>query len=397
MFGSEEFPSTGVSDIAGVFVDGDNFLFFSDGGPVRFDPGFPADPSFFDNGAGVLSTAYNGVSAPITFAALVNPALEVHTLKIATADTNDSIIDCGLFIRATSVILAVTEIVGTNGNDHLVGGAGLDALSGLAGIDTLEGGGSNDQLFGDAGDDTLLGQAGDDSHAGGPGNDLLIGGPGTDTALFFDATGPVQVNLGLVGAQLVGGGLGFDDLREIEDLSGGVFADVLRGNAGPNNLQGREGNDSLFGSGGDDVLFGNDGRDQLFGDAGNDFLVGGRSGDSLAGGPGSDFFAFEEPNQGAAVATNITAIAAGLAAGIDYDRILDFSAAEGDLVGPNQFAFDLPEGVSFLVPGTNGECRSGRRGHQNVLIVRVTYPAHELGELLKAQAAEPGSWARRAT
>ncbi len=244
------------------------------------------------------------------------------------------------------------SLVGTAGRDSLVGGPGFDTLEGREGDDVLEGGDGRDLLVGEAGADTLLGGAAEDSLVGGPGNDLIDGGAGIDTAIYGDATGPVRVSLSIAGPQAVGGGLGSDDLRGIEQLSGGPFNDTLTGDGGANNLQGREGNDRLVGGGADDELFGDEGQDRLFGGAGTDFLVGGPDGDDVTGGADPDAFAFGVPGDGAEVTANVTAAAFGLTAGVEYDRLLDFSTAQGDLVLLEASAFGLPQGP-FLVAGFN--------------------------------------------
>jgi Ca2+-binding RTX toxin-like protein len=245
--------------------------------------------------------------------------------------------------------------------DTQTGGVAGDTLVGTSGRDVLIGGGGNDQLEGRGGADSLAGGDGDDSLLGGEGNDALNGGPGEDTALFGDANGPLVVAL-VNGPQSVGGGLGFDTLVGIEDLSGGPFDDRVIGDGAANNLQGREGDDTVSGEGGDDTLFGDEGNDRLEGGGGSDFLVGGVGGDTCLGGAGPDFFAFEQPDQGTFVAGNVTIAAAGLTAGVDFDRILDFAA--GDLVGVNQIGFELAgevlAGVTYStinVPfnGTNAE------------------------------------------
>lgn len=234
-------------------------------------------------------------------------------------------------------------LVGTIGRDSLIGGRGDDLLDGRGGNDVFDGGDGRDQILGGPGIDRLLGGANDDSLLGGGGNDVIDGGPGIDSAFYVDATGPVRVNLGIAGPQAVGGGLGSDDLREIEQLSGSPFDDVLTGDGVANNLKGHVG---------DDVLFGDEGRDDLIGGAGSDFLIGGADGDDVTGGLAADFFAYELSGDGARVATNVTAASAGLTAGVEYDRLLDFSAVQGDLVGLRAVPFDLPQGPP-LVSGVN--------------------------------------------
>ena len=125
-------------------------------------------------------------------------------------------------------------------------------------------------LNGTAGNDVILGKAGNDVLHGGPGTDTLHGGDGNDTAHYFDATGPVTVNLTRTVFQDVGGGQGSDMLYSVENLTGGAFNDKLTGNAGDNILHGGAGDDWLVGGAGNDVLDGGAGNNVLHGGAGND-------------------------------------------------------------------------------------------------------------------------------
>jgi Ca2+-binding RTX toxin-like protein len=77
---------------------------------------------------------------------------------------------------------------------------------------------------------------------------------GLDTADYSDATSGVQVDLAIVGAQNVGGGLGNDTLVSIENLMGSHYNDTLLGNGGNNILNTMGGSDSVDGRGGADVL-----------------------------------------------------------------------------------------------------------------------------------------------
>lgn len=205
-----------------------------------------------------------------------------------------------------------------NGADKLQLGAFDDVAFGGAGNDTLLGGDGNDTLIGDdltystvakrlfsanTGNDSLLGGAGNDVLIGGGGNDTLDGGDGTDTASYIYATSAIQADLGLGKSD---GGEGKDVLRNIENLTGSIYADKLTGDTGNNTLNGDagsdtliggEGNDSLVGGdgadslsggSGDDALAGDNGNDRLNGDLGNDSLTGGSGNDSLNGGEGND-------------------------------------------------------------------------------------------------------------
>jgi Ca2+-binding RTX toxin-like protein len=132
------------------------------------------------------------------------------------------------------------------------------------------------------GADTIAAGSGDDRVFAGAGNDLANGGAG-------------------------------DDL-----LSGMEGDDSLVGSLGADTLAGGAGSDLLRGGDGNDLLMGGAGPDRLFGDAGDDLLVGGGGGDRLTGGDGADVFRW----------TGI----ADSPGGIEADRVLDFDAAEGDVL-----------------------------------------------------------------
>ena len=85
--------------------------------------------------------------------------------------------------------------------------------------------------------------------------------------------------------------------------------------------KGGTGNDTIKGNSADNYLFGYDGDDHLDGGAGNDQLEGGRGADTLSGGKGADTFIFASPLDGKA------------------DTILDYNAAEGDVLQLNHNIF----------------------------------------------------------
>ncbi|GLR72714.1 choice-of-anchor L domain-containing protein [Agaribacter marinus] len=98
LFGTEEFPTQSVTDILGVFVDGVNFAFFADGSLVN-NNGNPAN--FNNNAFGTavpFDVEYNGLSDVLSVVGLVDETRTTHTLKIAIADTSDTIFDSGLFV-----------------------------------------------------------------------------------------------------------------------------------------------------------------------------------------------------------------------------------------------------------------------------------------------------------
>ncbi|MEP7453918.1 calcium-binding protein [Phyllobacterium sp. SB3] len=206
-------------------------------------------------------------------------------------------------------------LVGGAGDDILTSGFGNDRLHGGDGDDVLISGGEGkssttggdrdgDQLYGDAGNDTLIGSSMSDRLYGGDGDDALFGGDEQDI-LYGDA-----------GADFMDGGLGGDyvdyraadtgvrvDLqnglghggiaegdiyRNIENIRGSDFSDVLIGNDANNLLLGFDGNDALYGGDGDDRLEGGDGDDLLMGGAGDDYFANEPGADHFDGGEGSD-------------------------------------------------------------------------------------------------------------
>jgi Ca2+-binding RTX toxin-like protein len=175
------------------------------------------------------------------------------------------------FIPATINLVATGAAQTLDLTGKLVLGGYL-ALSGSSDDETVTSGDSNDILHAGSGNDNYRGGGDDDRLHGEAGDDTLDGGAGSDEASYADASGFVTVHLGVAQAQDIGGGLGFDRLRDIENVTGGEFGNLLTGNAGTNILNGGGGADRLYGAAGDDVLIGGDGRDRIFGGGGNDSI-----------------------------------------------------------------------------------------------------------------------------
>ncbi len=95
----------------------------------------------------------------------------------------------------------------------------------------------------------IEGDAGDDRLVAGFGNDRLDGGDGSDTASFERASVGIAASLATGTAT----GMGYDSLRNIENLVGSRFADMLTGDGGANRLDGGAGSDWLAGGAGDDI------------------------------------------------------------------------------------------------------------------------------------------------
>jgi len=176
--------------------------------------------------------------------------------------------------------ISIEDVIGSNFSDVILGNAldnvlsgmnGNDALRGLGGRDTLFGGNGNDTLFGGQSNDRLDGGAGNDHLYGDQGADTLLGGQGTDTVDYSLMSARVTVDLS-VSARNAGAAAG-DLIREVENVTGSVYSDDLRGDHNANRLEGFRGNDILQGRGGNDTLDGGAGNDVMTGGVGADTFV----------------------------------------------------------------------------------------------------------------------------
>jgi Ca2+-binding RTX toxin-like protein len=207
------------------------------------------------------------------------------------------------------------SLMGGNGDDSLDGGEEDDTLFGGEGNDLLVGGShivsqpvldangyqafdadgnpvftipeisedkGNDWLDGGLGDDTLKGDAGNDFLIGGMGNDDFDGGADIDTVSYQSAASRVVVNLDetqaynnvenpfdlesgfAIASGTASDGFGSTDLlKNLENVIGSDFNDVLIGNSVNNVISALLGNDLVIGNAGDDTLDGGDGIDTV--------------------------------------------------------------------------------------------------------------------------------------
>lgn len=177
-------------------------------------------------------------------------------------------------------------IDGAGGDDQIFGDAGNDQLFGGKGDDTLEGGGDNDTLDGGEGDDVLKGGDGNDVFRDIAGDNTISGGAGTDTVdygAFFE--GRVTVDLEAGSAlheriiRTISGNfappterielIDQDALSLIENVTGSIGDDILRGDGRMNVIRGGFGEDTIDGGGGADRLTGGEGRDRFVFDDGD--------------------------------------------------------------------------------------------------------------------------------
>ncbi|MFK7751604.1 MAG: M10 family metallopeptidase C-terminal domain-containing protein [Sedimentitalea sp.] len=182
--------------------------------------------------------------------------------------------------------VTIEDATGGIADDVITGNAAANMLNGMAGNDKIYAGGRADRIDGGLGDDRMFGGKGNDVFDAGTGRDVFVGGLGIDTVNYSDAGPGLRIELETL-ARNTGSALG-DRLFDIENLVGGAYRDVLRGDENDNRIAGGDGQDLLDGRDGNDILRGDGDRDQLLGRAGNDTLFGGAGWDRLEGGAGDD-------------------------------------------------------------------------------------------------------------
>ena len=191
------------------------------------------------------------------------------------------------------------RICAGGGRDRVAAGGGADRVAAGSGRDVVLGGGGGDRIFleggaeeagfGGGGNDVIdLGPGIFQFGAGQTGDDTIIGfepeaGPSLDFTGYFDAPGPVTVDLAAGTAT----GDGTDTLVSIEGAEGSQFDDTLIGTSGSNFLSGLAGNDTIEsgGNAGDldspmtifelrfDLLAGDSGDDSITGGAGTNVIA----------------------------------------------------------------------------------------------------------------------------
>ncbi len=137
--------------------------------------------------------------------------------------------------------------------DHELG-PNLEALT-LTGTGKIDGKGNGlgNTLFGNGAINKLSGGGGDDLLRGGGGKDTIDGGGGSDTADYSDMAKAVQLKLD--GSKMVSvkiGGKSEDQLKNVENVTGGLGKDKLVGDGKANTLDGLLGKDTLSGGAGKD-------------------------------------------------------------------------------------------------------------------------------------------------
>ncbi|MDP2902350.1 MAG: choice-of-anchor L domain-containing protein [Methylovulum sp.] len=343
LFASEEYAlfADKYVDSAVIIVDGKNYALFDPKNAesllsvtqTNVDANYFYDNTQLADGASVYPTEFNGVSRLISVMAPIDTTLATHHVSIAIADTNDHVLDSGIFLtnldsvdlhRPTIPGVTPPTLVGreglyaaksgTDGNDVMAGtegrdlsmlgvgndtidtGAGNDVVVGGQGNDSIEAGAGNDLLDGGTGNDNMDGGAGADQMVGGVGADSLYGGENNDIIQGGDATDRIGDTLdGGTGKDTVAGAGGADTITGGTDaigdsLSGGAGNDVISDAGGNDTILAGAGNDNVTSGAGNDTLDGGTGNDKMAGGLGNDVICGCEGNDVLTGGAGQDTF-----------------------------------------------------------------------------------------------------------
>jgi Ca2+-binding RTX toxin-like protein len=266
---------------------------------------FPANPQWSElylvgsEGADAVTARYSVVeSVPrVTFTATAGAFSTEGSATTANCTYGATSVVCTLPRALDTIVLA-----GMKGGDTLsienfletatpvlLGGEDGDTLRGSSTEDVVVDGNAtgNDTLLGKAADDALVNNEGADRLEGGDGNDLLVslGTCEGDTLQGAESENPDEeadnnaswapapqgagtggVTADLAEKQEVAGntygtvpgcevaGTVLDQLRNIDDVEGSAFKDVIYGQSDDNSLFGRDGEDRLFSRGGEDFI-----------------------------------------------------------------------------------------------------------------------------------------------
>lgn len=193
--------------------------------------------------------------------------------------------------------IGIDTVEGGSGNDYIEGNSEGDFLYGESGVDTIFGGSGNDYIEGNGEGDFLYGESGNDYFIGGTGNDFIDGGDQIDLVDYQNSTSGVIVNIEegqgfnhrrqarydwlvndsnpdfyhtdlepdfAISAGTAFDGLGYvDTLRNLENIIGTNFNDILIGNEFNNAIWALAGNDLVIGNAGNDYLDGGSGINTL--------------------------------------------------------------------------------------------------------------------------------------
>lgn len=315
------------------------------------------------NDGGTKALTNKGVTVNLKTGIAIDNWGDTDTLtdiEFVVGSSLDDVITGGNPANGSAITDGFEGFRGLGGNDTIDGGAGYDrvyydtsssavnvTLGGTANGTASDGYGGTDTLIniedvrGSAFGDTLTGSDSGpyESFEGMAGNDTIDGKGGRDRASYDVSPAAINVNLATGVAQDGFGGT--DTLRNIEEVRGSAFNDVITGDDKDNYLEGRLGDDTLDGGAGQDVahyvnasagvtvnlatgkasggagndtlanfevVWGSAFDDTLIGDGGRNGLRGGGGNDTIDGGAGGDAALFT----GARSAYTITKTATGM-------------------------------------------------------------------------------------
>lgn len=158
---------------------------------------------------------------------------------------------------ATNTFNNFQSFNGSLGNDTFTAflGDGNQTLNGMAGtLDTYDASAVTAAMTFDLAGNIVSGGAGTDNVSG---IEKFIGGSGTNTLMLTSATAAVNVDLSIASGQVINNGAGGTfTVIGMDDITGSVYNDMLKGDSGNNQIAGGSGNDTLVGGAGNDTLTG---------------------------------------------------------------------------------------------------------------------------------------------
>ena len=206
----------------------------------------------------------------------------IKDFRTTTGEADKIRIEAGVLPSGSSIIYSAVDDDGhtylfatDKGGDHL---ATLEGYTGTLDATMFDGGSAitaitpiTGVIIGTAGDDTLvdsndtddifLGLGGDDVIVAYSGADIIDGGDGIDTANYNNSPFGVTINLSAVQPDGYVHGSGSDSwaagdrLKNIENVTGSIYDDILTGDDGANTLDGGVGADTfIIGSADGDVI-----------------------------------------------------------------------------------------------------------------------------------------------
>lgn len=255
------------------------------------------DDDFLSGGYG--RDTLNGDTGVDTVSYMIDSDETAYTAIEADLQSGNVTIRVGATVyQNEDKLIAIENLIATNGNDTVFGDGAANQIVGMDGHDVIDGREGHDILIGGAGNDSLTGGAGNDYLSGGVGADTLDGGADSDTVFYNDEDARWSVDLAAGtaarGGTAGGAFLAEDTLRNIENIITGLRDDIITGSGLANQIGAGAGQDTVLGGAGNDTVSGDAGNDSLSGGADDDLIIGGSGNDTIDGGTGRDTAAYSE-------------------------------------------------------------------------------------------------------